>query len=408
MKSAREGGAMLQKKLRLARRVLQVRPSPTLAVDAKVKALKAQGVDIVGFGAGEPDFDTPDNIKEAGIKAIRDGFTKYCPVAGTPELIDAIIGKLKNDNGLTYERNQIIVSCGAKHSIYNVAQALFQKGDEVIIPAPYWVSYPDIVLLAEATPKIVKATEKTGFRMTGAQLRRAITPKTRAIIINSPSNPTGACYSREELEEIAEIAVKNDLYVITDDIYEKFLYDGATFTTIASLGKEIFERTIVVNGVSKAYAMTGWRIGYAAGPKPIIEAMTAIQSQCTSNPTSISLKASTEALKGSQDSVERMRQEFEKRRNYIVERLNKIPGISCLKPQGAFYAFPNVSGVYGKSWNGKKITNSTEFTEFLLENAKVGVVPGIAFGDDRCVRLSYAASMETITKGLDRIESSLK
>jgi len=399
---------MLQKKLRLARRVLQVRPSPTLAVDAKVKALKAQGVDIVGFGAGEPDFDTPDNIKEAGIKAIRDGFTKYCPVAGTPELLDAIIGKLKRDNGLTYERNQIIVSCGAKHSIYNIAQALFQKGDEVIIPAPYWVSYPDIVLLAEATPRIVKATEKTGFRISATQLRRAITQKTRAIIINSPSNPTGACYLREELEEIAAIAVKKDIYVITDDIYEKFIYDGATFTTIASLGKEMYDRTILVNGVSKAYAMTGWRIGYAAGPRPIIAAMTAIQSQCTSNPTSISLKASAEALKGSQDSVERMKTEFEKRRNYIVDRLNRIPGVSCLKPQGAFYAFPNVSGVYGKSWNGKKITNSTEFTEFLLENAKVGVVPGIAFGDDRCVRLSYATSMETITKGLDRIESALK
>lgn len=392
----------------LSKRVLSIKPSPTLAIDAKAKALKAQGIDVVGFGAGEPDFDTPKNIKDAAIKALNNGFTKYCPVGGTDELKEAIIAKLKKDNGLSYEKNQIIVSCGAKHSLFNIAQAIFQKGDEVIIPAPFWVSYPDIVILADGKPVIVNTKESNGFKMTASELAKAVTSKTKAVVLNSPSNPTGASYSKEELEKIAEVCVKKKIVVISDEIYEKLLYDKGKFTSIASLGKEIFNLTIVVNGVSKAYAMTGWRIGYTAGPKEIIAAMTKIQSQSTSNPTSIALKATVEALNGPQKAVSSMVKEFEKRRNYIVDRLNGIKGIKCLKPAGAFYVFPNVSGVYGKGHNKKKINNSFDFADYLLETVKVAVVPGGAFGEDNCMRLSYATSMENIKKGIDRIEEAVK
>lgn len=391
----------------LSQRAMAIKPSPTLAIDAKAKALKAQGVDVIGFGVGEPDFDTPQNIKEAGISAIEKGFTKYCPVGGTDDLKDAIIEKLKKDNGLSYERGEIIVSCGAKHSLYNIAMTVLEKGDEVIIPAPYWVSYPDIVSLADATPVIVNTSEENGFKMTAEEFRKAITPRTKAVVINSPSNPTGSSYSRKELEKIAEVAVEKKILIISDDIYEKLVYDGFEFVSIASLGKEVRDITIVVNGVSKAYAMTGWRIGYAAGAKEIITAMTNIQSQSTSNPTSIAMKASTEALAGPQDAVDSMVKEFDKRRVYMVERLNKIKGITCLRPNGAFYAFPNITGLLGRSFNGKILKTSSDVAAFLLDEVKVALVPGSAFGAEGYLRLSYATSQEKIKEGIDRIEKAL-
>jgi len=392
----------------LAERVSKIKPSPTLAVSAKADKMKADGIDIISFGAGEPDFDTPQNIKDAAINALNQGFTKYTAVDGIQELKDAIINKFQRQNGLTYERKQIIVSCGGKHTIYNIAQALFNNGDEVIIPSPYWVSFPDIVLLADATPVIVTTREKNEFKILPEELREAITARTKAIILNSPSNPTGTVYTAEELRKIAEIAVEKKLIVISDEIYEEFVYDGLAFTSIASLGKEIKDLTIVVNGVSKAYSMTGWRIGYAGGPQEIISAMSKIQSQSTSNPTSISQKASVEALMNSHKNVTIMVEEFDRRRKYMVERLNSIDGISCLKPMGAFYAFPRVSPLYSKRFNGKKIQDSTGFADFLLDVARVAVVPGLAFGDDNHIRLSYATSFENIKNGLDRIEEAIK
>lgn len=395
--------------MKLADRVNKIQPSPTLAIDAKAKALKAQGVDVVGFGAGEPDFDTPINIKDAGKKAIDAGFTKYMPVGGSDDLKDAIIAKMKRDHGADYTRDEISVGCGAKHTLYNISQAVIQEGDEVIIPGPYWVSYPDQIVLAGGTPVFIMTDESTSFKITPAQLEKAITPRTRYVILNSPCNPTGATYTKEELAALGQVLLKHPhVLIVSDDIYEKLLYDGLQFCNIIMACPELKSRTIIVNGVSKAYAMTGWRIGYACGPKEIMAAMTKMQSQSTSNPTSISMKASVEALNGPQTAVADMVKEFEKRRTYIVDRLNAIPGVSCFKSTGAFYAFPNFSGVYGKSFNGKKITNSTEFAAYLLEEAKVALVPGIAFGDDRYARLSYATSMELIKKGVDRIEEAVK
>ncbi|HDK17169.1 MAG TPA: pyridoxal phosphate-dependent aminotransferase, partial [Nitrospirae bacterium] len=323
-------------------RASSIKPSPTLSLDSKAKALKAGGVDVVNFGAGEPDFDTPDNIKEAAIKAINDGFTKYTPVGGTDELKTSVIEKFKQDNNLEYEKNEIIVSCGAKHSLYNIAGALFNPGDEIIIPAPYWVSYPDQALLHDAVPVIAETDESNSFRITPQTLESCLSDKTKALILNSPSNPTGLAYDQNSLEEIAELAIKHDFYIISDEIYEKIVYDGFRHSSIASLGKDIKERTIVVNGLSKSHAMTGWRIGFAAGPKEIVGAMTKIQSQSTSNPTSIAQKAAVEALTGTQDFIPLMVSEFDKRRLYIIERLNKIEGITCSKPLGAFYVFPNI------------------------------------------------------------------
>ncbi len=390
--------------MKLATRVTKIKPSPTLAVTMRARALQAQGKDIIGFGAGEPDFDTPENIKQAAIKAIREGFTKYTPVGGIDELKDAIITKLKRDNGLTYKRSQIVVSCGAKHTLYNIAQALFEKGDEVIIPSPYWVSYPDIVLLAGAKPVIVDTTASTGFKLTPEKLEKAIRKKTRAVIINSPSNPTGATYSLKELEGLAEVILSKGILVISDDIYERILYDGLQFHNMANVSEAMKDRCIVVNGVSKAYAMTGWRIGYAAGPEIIISAVTEMQSQSTSNATSISQKASVEALAGDQKTVSVMAAEFEKRRNYIVGRLNEIKGMSCMKPPGAFYVFPRVSRLYGTGYGGRKIAHSVDLSEFLLEEAGVAVVPGSAFGNDHHIRLSYATSMKNIEEGVRRIK----
>lgn len=394
--------------MKLADRVNKIQPSPTLAIDAKAKALKAQGVDIVGFGAGEPDFDTPSNIKDAAKKAIDAGFTKYTPVGGTDELKDAIIAKMKRDQGLDYGRDEISVACGAKHTLYNISQALVQEGDEVIIPGPYWVSYPDQVVLAGGTPVFIETDETTSFKITPAKLEAAITPRTRALILNSPCNPTGTTYTADELKALGQVCLKHDFLIISDDIYEKLLYDGLVFTNIAQVLPELKARTVVVNGVSKAYSMTGWRIGYACGPKELIGAMTKMQSQSTSNPTSIAQKASVEALNGPQVAVSEMVKEFEKRRTYIVDRLNAIPGVSCFRSTGAFYAFPNFSGVYGKSFEGKVISNSSDFAAYLLEHAKVALVPGVAFGADKYARLSYATSMELIKKGVDRIEEAVK
>jgi aspartate aminotransferase len=393
--------------VRLATRVANIKPSETLAITAKANALKAEGRDVIGFGAGEPDFDTPANIKQAAIKAIEDGFTKYTPVGGTDELKDAIINKLKRDNSLVYKRSQIVVSCGAKHSLYNLAQALFETGDEVIIPAPYWVSYPDIVLLAGGKPVILNTLEKDGFKIKPEQLKSAITNNTRALIINGPSNPTGTVYSPEELKAIASVLIDENILIITDDIYEKILYTKYPFANIASVESKLKDRTIVVNGVSKAYAMTGWRIGYAAGPEEIISAVSKIQSQNTSNPTSISQKASVEALNGDQSVVSMMVGEFRKRRDVIVAALNDIPNVKCLLPEGAFYVFPNVSGVYGHSYKGKKITDSTQLIDYLLDEANVAAVPGAAFGSDDHIRISYATSLKNIEEGVKRIKNAI-
>ncbi|MDD2319997.1 MAG: pyridoxal phosphate-dependent aminotransferase [Geobacteraceae bacterium] len=393
--------------MKLADRVYRIQPSPTLVIDAKAKALKAQGIDIIGFGAGEPDFGTPTNIREAAKRAIDEGHTRYTPVGGTNELKDAIISKLLRDNGLVFTRDQISVACGAKHSLYNISQALVQEGDEVIIPSPYWVSYPDQVLLAGGTPVFIQTDEKTSFKITPEQLEKAITPKTKALILNSPCNPTGSAYSKEELQEIGKVCLRHEFVIISDDIYESLLYDGIPFFNIASAVPELIPRTIVVNGVSKTYAMTGWRIGYAAGPKDIIGAITKMQSQSTSNPSSVAQKAAVEALSGPQDAVAMMRIEFEKRRSYIVDRLNAVEGFSCFRSTGAFYAFPNVAAVFGKSFAGKPITNSSELAAYFLDEARVAVVPGIAFGADNYIRLSYATSLDNIREGLNRIEKAI-
>jgi aspartate aminotransferase len=393
--------------VKLAARVAKIKPSETLAITAKVNALRAQGRDVIGFGAGEPDFDTPDNIKKAAIQAIEAGFTKYTPVNGTDELKDAIAAKLKRDNSLEYKRSQIVVSCGAKHSLYNLAQALFDEGDEVIIPAPYWVSYPDIVALSGGEPVIVDTQEENGFKMSPRQLSSAITKRTRAVIINSPSNPTGAVYTPQELKALAAVLVDKDILVITDDIYEKIFYADFPFANIASVEEKMKEKTIVINGVSKTYAMTGWRIGYAACSEEIAGAMSKIQSQSTSNPTSIAQKAALEAIRGDQSAMPQMVVEFRKRRDFIVEALNNIEGIDCFAPGGAFYVFPKVSSLYGRMFKGKKITDSAEFIGYLLDEANVAAVPGAAFGSDEHIRLSYATSLQNIEEGLKRIKNAV-
>jgi aspartate aminotransferase len=393
--------------MKLAKRTQAIKPSPTLAMNAKATALKAAGEDITNFGVGEPDFDTPDNIKEAAIQALREGFTKYTAAGGIDTLKSAIIDKFKKDNNLSYEKNEILVSCGAKHSLYNIAEALFDPGDEVIIPAPYWVTYPDQVLLNDATPVIVETTEENSFMVDADALREKLTARTKALILNSPSNPTGLAYDRATLEGIAALAIEHDFYVISDEIYEKLVYDGFKHISIASLGQEIKERTVVVNGLSKSHSMTGWRIGFTGGPADITKAMTNIQSQSTSNATSFAQKASVEALNGPQDFIATMVKEFDIRRKYMIDRLNNIDGVTCKTPVGAFYAFPNISSCFGKKSGDRKIDNSLDLSTYLLEEAKVALVPGSAFGDDKYIRLSYATSMENIKKGLDRIEAAL-
>ena len=393
--------------MKLASRIALIKPSPTLTIQAKANALKAAGRDIIGFGAGEPDFDTPLNIKEAAIRAIHAGFTKYTPVGGTDELKDAVIAKLQRDNQLTYRRSEIVISCGAKHSLFNVAQVLFEEGDEVLIPSPYWVSYTDIVYLTGAKPVVIKTNIGDGFKLQPSQLEAAITLRTRAIIINSPSNPAGVCYSRSELEELAAVILRKGIMIISDDIYEKIIYDDQPFFTLASFSDELKRISILINGVSKSYSMTGWRIGYAAGSEEIVSAMTTYQSQNTSNPTSIAQKAAVEALNGPQEGVGVMAREFQKRRDLIVERLTAIPGVTCLKPQGAFYVFPDVGSYYGRSFGEKVIRNSAEMATYLLDEANVALVPGGDFGHDDHIRISYATSMEQIEKGVERIRLAL-
>lgn len=393
---------------KLSQRAQKIKPSATLAIDSKAKKMIVDGIEVVSFGAGEPDFDTPEHVKAAAIQALKAGKTKYTPVGGINELKDAIILKLKRDNHLDYTRDEVLVSVGGKHSLYNIAQALFEAGDEVIIPSPYWVSYPDQVLLNDATPVIIPTEEKDGFCIRPEVLEKAITPRTKAFILNSPSNPTGGAYSRQRLEEIAEVLARKNILCVSDEIYEKIVYDGFEFVSIASLNSKIKDLTITVNGASKVYSMTGWRMGYAAGPKDIIQAMTKIQGQVTTNINSMTQWACVEALNGPQDFLTTWVGEFKKRRDYIVKRFNAIPGVSCFNPQGAFYVFPNISAYFGKKAGDQVIRNSDDLANYLLDKALVAVVAGSGFGAEGFVRLSYATSMEKIEKGLGRIEKALK
>jgi aspartate aminotransferase len=391
----------------ISQRAKNVSPSPTLAVDAKAKQMIAEGIDVIGFGAGEPDFDTPQYIKDAAVKSLQAGFTKYTPTGGIPELHKAICEKLKTDNGLDYAPNQIIVSLGAKHSIYNAVLATVDPGDEVIIPSPYWVSYPEIVGLAGGKCVFVEADESTGFTVPVEKLRAAVTDKTRMLILNSPSNPTGGVYNREQVKQIAELAVEKGFYVLSDEIYEKVIYDGREHVSIASLSDEIKKQTITINGFSKAFSMTGWRLGYAAAEKEIVSAMTAIQSHSASNLVSFTQPAAIAALHGPKEVIDKMVSEFDKRRRYIVERLNAIDGINCTMPGGAFYVFPNVSGLFGKSADGNVLKCSGCVESWLLDDARVAVVAGAGFGANDYIRVSYATSMDNIQKGMDRIAGAV-
>ncbi|MBU3159223.1 pyridoxal phosphate-dependent aminotransferase [Clostridium frigoris] len=389
----------------LSKKAGKISTSLTLAITAKAKKMKADGIDVIGFGAGEPDFNTPKNIREAAIKAINEGMTKYTAASGIIELKQAIIKKLKKDNSLEYTTDQIIVSTGAKQCLANVLQAILNPGDEVIIGAPYWVSYPELVKIADGLPVFVQTEESNKFKLTITNLNKAITSNSKAIILNSPNNPTGTVYSREELMNIAEFAKINNLIIISDEIYEKLLYGINAHISIASLSQDAYKRTIVINGLSKAYAMTGWRIGYAAGSKEIIVLMSNIQSHTTSNPNSIAQYASVEALNGEQDDVYSMIKQFELRRNYMVKRINSINNLSCIEPEGAFYVMVNINKILNKLIDGKVIKDSISFSKLLLEKEKVAVIPGIAFGVDNFIRLSYATSMENIKQGLNRLES---
>ena len=386
----------------------QVTPSSTLALTAKINAMVADGLDVVKFGAGEPDFDTPDHIKSAAVEALNQGFTKYTPVAGITELREAIVDKFERDNGLSYEANQVIVSCGAKHTIYNILQAICNPGDEVIFAAPYWVSYIEMVKLADATPIVINTTPDQNFALTPDQIKSAVTEKTKAIIICSPSNPTGTTYSTESLQMIAELAVEHQFYLISDEIYEALLYDGAKHRSLASFGDAVKSLTFVVNGVSKAYSMTGWRIGYTAGPEDAIKAMSKIQSHSTSNPTSIAQRAALAAITGSQEPVVEMVKAFQKRRDLICQRLDDIDGVEYVRPQGAFYIFPDFSPHYGRTINGHSINSSQELATYFLDEAKVGAVPGDGFGADNHMRFSFATSEIEINRGLDRIQKALE
>jgi aspartate aminotransferase len=381
--------------MEISERAAQLTPSLTLSIDSKAKAMKAEGIDVCGFGAGEPDFDTPEHIKTAAIAALQAGFTKYTPSAGIPELRQAIAEKLAADNGLTYRAGQVIVSNGAKHSCYNAILATCQPGDEVIIPAPYWVSYPDMVRLVGAEPVIVPTMERNNWKMRAEDFENAMTPRTKMLIMNSPCNPTGSVYTQEELEAIVEVARGEDIYILSDEIYEKLVYDDAKHVSIASLSKEAYDLTITVNGFSKSYAMTGWRLGYLAAPEALAKAVDSIQSHTTANPSSFSQRGALAALKGDQQSVADMREEFDMRRNYMLDRLSKIPNVTAVKPQGAFYVLVNVSQLGLTSQN---------FADRLLSKSNVAVVPGAAFGDDRTIRLSYATSIDIIKKGLDRFQ----
>ncbi|MEO7167310.1 MAG: pyridoxal phosphate-dependent aminotransferase [Spartobacteria bacterium] len=381
--------------MEISTRASQLTPSLTLSIDSKAKAMKAEGIDICGFGAGEPDFDTPEHIKQAAIAALEQGFTKYTPSSGLPELRQAISDKFATDNGLEYRPSQVIVSNGAKHSCYNAILATCEPGDEVIIPSPYWVSYPDMVKLAGAEPVIVQTSERNGWKMTAEEFENAMTPRTKMVIMNSPGNPSGSVYSREELEAIVEVAAEEDIYILSDEIYEKLIYDGVEHVSIASLSKAAYDLTITVNGFSKSYAMTGWRLGYMGAPEAIAKAVDSIQSHSTSNPCSFAQKGAIAALKGDQQPLSDMHDEFDMRRNYMFDRISKIANITAVKPQGAFYVLVNISQLG---------LNSQNFSDRLLSKANVAVIPGAAFGDDRTIRLSYATSIDVIKKGLDRFQ----
>ena len=395
--------------MKFSNRIQQVNPSMTLAIDAKAKEMKANGQDVIGFGAGEPDFETPERIKQAGIRAIEANDTHYTPVGGSNELKDAIITKMQRDNSLDYERNQILVSCGAKHSFYNLAQTLWEEGDEVIIPAPYWVSFPEMVGLAGAKAVIIDTDATNNFKITVDQIKEVLTPNTRAILINTPSNPTGFAYEKSELEAIAEFALENNLLMISDEIYEWIIFDDFKHTSIASLSNEAQKNCVVINGVSKCYAMTGWRIGYIAANEEIVKNVQKLQGQSTSGPCSISQAASVEALTGPHDDVLAMVREFEKRRDVMIDQLNSIAGVYCNKPNGSFYSFPDFSALYGKKEpRGKVLQGSLDFTEYLLTEKKVAIVPGIAFGADANARMSFASSLDQIEEGVKRIKEAVE
>jgi len=392
----------------LSSRARSIRPSPTLAISALEKSMKAKGVDVAGFGSGEPDFPTPEHIKEAAIRAINENFTKYTPATGTEELKDAVIEKFKRDNGITFSREEIIITCGGKHALFNLFQAIIDEGDEVIIPVPYWVSYPSMVEICGGKAVFLETDEDEGFEIDPKRLRRIINEKTKAIVLNYPSNPAGSVYSRETLEEIGKIAVERNILIVSDEIYEKITYDGHTHVSIASIDKEIKERTVICHGVSKTYSMTGWRIGFAAGNKEIIRAMGNIQSQSTSNPTSISQIAALAALTGPQDSVREMVGEFKVRRDFIVRELNEMEGVRCFNPKGAFYVFPNFSSLIGKKLKDKVVNSSTTLTQILLESYHVAVVPGVEFGKEGYLRLSFATSIDVIKKGIERVKKAVE
>jgi len=393
--------------MNISKKFQSVAPSSTLAITAKVNEMKANGINVVGFGAGEPDFNTPEHIREAAIKAINDGFTRYTPASGTKELKAAVAEKFRRENGLSYGVENIVISNGAKHSLMNALGVILNPGDEVIIPTPCWVSYPEMVKLNDGVPVLLKASEEEGFVVSAEKIASAITDKTRAVIINTPSNPTGMIYSEEELRKIADLCVEKNIYVISDEIYEHLIYDGGKHVSIASFNDAIKDLTIIINGVSKTFAMTGWRIGYTASNAALAKAMGSVQSHATSNPNSIAQKATEAALNGSMEPVIAMKKEFEKRRTYMVNRMNTLPGVSCLMPQGAFYVMMNVKALFGKSINGKTITDCSSFAEILLDEALVSVVPCKDFDSEDHVRWSYATSMENIVEGLDRLEAFL-
>lgn len=392
----------------LSQRIQKVKPSPTMALTGKAKAMKADGINVVSFAAGEPDFDTPEAIKQAAIAAIQEGFTKYTAVGGIDPLKEALIQKMDRDSGLQYKKSEILVSNGGKHSLYNIAQVLLDEGDEVIIPSPYWVSYPDQVLLNQGVPVFIETKEENGFKVTADQLRAAITDKTKYFIINSPSNPTGSAYTKEDLLALAEVLIEKNIMCVSDEIYEKVVYDNFEQVSIASVHPKMKDLCIIVNGASKVYSMTGWRMGYSAGPEDITAAMAKLQGQVTSNVCSIVQKACIEAFAGSQAAVNLMVTEFEKRRNYIVDRINSIDGLSCFKPEGAFYVFPNMKELYGHtSEKGRKIESSSDFAAYLLDDYQIAAVPGEGFGAEGFLRFSYATSMDQIEEGMNRLENAV-
>ncbi|MGE5629431.1 MAG: pyridoxal phosphate-dependent aminotransferase [Solirubrobacterales bacterium] len=391
-----------------SKKALAIQPSITLAISAKAKEMKSQGIDVIGFGVGEPDFNTPLNIQEAAIKAIREGHTKYTPASGIIELKKAVVDKFWNENNLKYNESQIIISTGAKQCLANLFQAVLNPGDEVIMQIPYWVSYPELIQLADGVPVFVETDEKNNFKLTLDKLQAAVTDKTKMILVNTPNNPTGTVYNKEDLQMIADFAKEHDLLILADEIYEKLIYGDEKHISIATLSEDAYNRTIIINGVSKSFAMTGWRIGYAAGNKDIIKLMANIQSHTTSNPSSIAQYASLEALTGPTDAQKAMIEEFKKRRDYMIKRINSIKGLSCIEPMGAFYVMMNISKLFGKEVEGEMISDSLSFSNSLLAHAKVAAVPGIGFGVDDYVRLSYATSMENIENGLDRIEGYVK